>query len=292
MEAPVTQQTGLVQILDEVGGNAHPLQAADLLIEVLTHGTPVLDQLFHGSSVGARRAAQCASDGVDGPGELPKEETVFLTVGEVNALADSIQPRFRAMLLLAGYRGLRFGEAAGLRPRRLQLSLGRVQVAEALKEVAGNLYFGLPKHGRVRTIVLPPFLVEGLEEHVEAFPPKSDLVFTNSASSLLRRSNFERRVWAPAVSSAGLNPRLTFHGLRRTAASILIAEGASIVELAAIMGWSSSTAVAMSMRYGHLFAARQHQLTEAIERVFRNAGRPGDGLGIPASDSADAAKRP
>jgi hypothetical protein len=42
--------------------------------------------------------------------------------------------------------------------------------------------------------------------------------------------------------------------LCRSRVSILVAEGASIVELAAVMGWSHSTAVAMSMRYGHLFA--------------------------------------
>jgi integrase len=88
------------------------------------------------------------------------------------------------------------------------------------------------------------------------------------------------------VATAGLDARLTFHGLRHTAASILIAEGASIVELASIMGWSRSTAVAMSMRYGHLFAAREHQLTDAVERVYRTARRPGDGLtAIPPRES-------
>jgi integrase len=218
-------------------------------------------------------------DGVEGPGEAAREEIVFLTAQELNVLADAVEPRFRPMVLLSGYRGLRFGEAAGLRPRRVNLLLGRLEVGEALKEVAGELYFGLPKHGRIRTIVLPPFLVEALREHIETFPPTNDVVFTNPGGALLRRSNFDRRVWTPAVARAGLDERLTFHGLRHTAASILIAEGASIVELASIMGWSRSTAVAMSMRYGHLFAAREHQLTDAVERVFRNAGRPGDGLG-------------
>jgi hypothetical protein len=47
--------------------------------------------------------------------------------------------------------------------------------------------------------------------------------------------------------------------------------------LAAVMGWAPSTAVAMSMRYGHLFAARDEHLTEALERVYRSARRPNDG---------------
>ena len=33
----------------------------------------------------------------------------------------------------------------------------------------------------------------------------------------------------------------------------------------------------MSMRYGHLYAARDEHLTEALERVYRSARRPNDG---------------
>lgn len=216
-------------------------------------------------------------DGVVGPGDRPVDEKIFLRAEELNALADEIGTQFGPMVLVAGYRGLRFGELAGLRPRRLNLLLGKLEVAEALKETGGDLYFGLPKHDRVRTVSLPPFLVEVLRTHIETFPPRGDLIFTSPDGALLRRSNFERRIWAPAVARAGLNQRLTFHGLRHTAVSMLIAEGASIVELAAIMGWAPSTAVAMSMRYGHLFAARDEHLTEAIERVYREARRPNDG---------------
>lgn len=220
-------------------------------------------------------------DGVEAPGEAPVEETTFLTPEELNRLVEAFEARFRPMVLLAGYRGLRFGELGGLRPRRVNLLLGKLEVVEALKEVAGQLYFGPPKHRRLRTIALPPFLVEALQHHLEAHPPRNDLLFTNPDGSMLRRSNFDRRVWAPAVRTAGIDPRLTFHGLRHTAVSILIAQGASIVELAAIMGWSRSTAVAMAMRYGHLFAVRDEHLTDAIERVYRGAGRPGDGLSSP-----------
>ena len=75
--------------------------------------------------------------------------------------------------------------------------------------------------------------------------------------------------WKPAVLDVGLPEGLTFHGLRHTAVSILIASGASIVELAAVMGWAKSTAAAMAVRYGHLFEARENQLTEAVENLYR-----------------------
>jgi len=50
--------------------------------------------------------------------------------------------------------------------------------------------------------------------------------------------------------------------------SIWIAGGASIVELAAVIGWAQSTAAAMAVRYGHLFQAREKQLTDAVEVAF------------------------
>lgn len=78
--------------------------------------------------------------------------------------------------------------------------LGKLEVAEALKETRGRLYFGLPKHGRVRTVSLPPFLVEALREHIDTLPPRDDLVFTNHDGTLLRRSKFDRRIWTPAVA--------------------------------------------------------------------------------------------
>lgn len=119
-------------------------------------------------------------------------------------------------------------------------------------------------------------------------------MFTNPDGSMLRRSNFGRRVWQPAVARAGLDDRLTFHGLRHTAVSILIAEGATIVELAAVMGWSNSTAAAMAIRYGHLFQARERQLTEAVDRAYRRArggGQAGGNVVQMWYDRADGAGR-
>ncbi|MGH2719701.1 MAG: tyrosine-type recombinase/integrase [Actinomycetota bacterium] len=243
-----------------------------------TKNLRILSQILK-AAVRNRCIAYNPCDGVEGPGEAPEEETIFLTPQEVNAVADAVGERYGPMVLLAGYRGLRFGELAGLRPRRIQFLRGRLDVVEALKEADTGMYFGPPKYGRVRNVPLPPFLVQELAAYLAKFPPAEDLVFTSHDGQMLRRSNFQRRTWAPAVAAAGVDPRLTFHGLRHSAVSIMIDQGASLVELAAIMGWSRSTAAAMAMRYGHLFAAQEKRLTDAIEQTYRNARRPLDGLG-------------
>jgi integrase len=135
----------------------------------------------------------------------------------LNDLADAMVQRFRAMVLLAGYRGLRWGEIAGLRRNRVNLLKSRVEVNEILVEVRGDFSFGPPKtaQGR-RTIPLPQFLTEALATHMEEFSV-GDFVFTGDRGSLLHRSNFARSFWRPAVAAAGVNPDLTFHGLRHTA---------------------------------------------------------------------------
>jgi integrase len=45
----------------------------------------------------------------------------FLSVDEIRYLADAIDPRFRALILMAGFTGLRWGELVGLRVEHLDL---------------------------------------------------------------------------------------------------------------------------------------------------------------------------
>jgi hypothetical protein len=81
--------------------------------------------------------------------KVEREEMRFLNPAEVAWLADVIGARYRALVLLGAYGGLRIGELAGLRRRRVDLLRGRVDVAEIVVEVRGDLYMGPPKTGPV-----------------------------------------------------------------------------------------------------------------------------------------------
>jgi integrase len=63
----------------------------------------------------------------------------FATVAQVQALADALPGRYRALVLVAAYGGLRWAELVGLRVRRVDLLHGRVTVAEQVTEVNGRL---------------------------------------------------------------------------------------------------------------------------------------------------------
>jgi integrase len=57
--------------------------------------------------------------------KVEREEMQFLTPAEIAWLADVIDPRYRVLVLVAAYGGLRIGELAGLRRRRVDLLRGR-----------------------------------------------------------------------------------------------------------------------------------------------------------------------
>ena len=133
-------------------------------------------------------------------------------------LAASIDLRFRALVLLGSYGGLRIGEMLGLRAERVDILRGRVDVAENLVEVAGRLYFGPPKTKAGRRVVpIPRVVCTALEEHLKfcAAAP-TDLIFRSPEGGPVRLATWRRRFWAPAVHSAGVEP-LRPHDLRHTA---------------------------------------------------------------------------
>ena len=91
----------------------------------------------------------------------------FLNPAEVARLAEVIGERFRVLVLVAAYGGLRIGELAGLSRRRVDLLRGTVDVAEIEVEVRGELYMGPAQDQAGRRIVtLPRSVVEELAEHL------------------------------------------------------------------------------------------------------------------------------
>jgi integrase len=194
----------------------------------------------------------------------------FATVAEVAAVADAIPPRFRALVLVAAYTGLRWGELAGLRVKRVDLLHRHITVAEQLLEVRGRLAFGPPKTGAgLRTVTLPAVAAEALAEHLSTYaePGPDGLVFPVERGGPIRRSNFTRRVWIPATRAAAVEG-LRFHDLRHTAATLAVAAGASTRELMVRMGHSSSAA---ALRYQHVMAGRDAAIAAALDELVQAA---------------------
>jgi integrase len=114
---------------------------------------------------------------------------------------EATDPRYRAMALLGALGGLRSGELAGLKRRR---------VSTTLTEANGALDWGPSKTKRSRRTVPPAGEVrDALSAHLDAFVDTSPdaLVFTNTNGDPLSRGVFRRAWWLPATGAAGSTAR-------------------------------------------------------------------------------------
>lgn len=90
-------------------------------------GTAVSDELI--------RRNPCQ---VKGASTVHTPERPTATVKEVYALAEAVQPRYRALVLMAGFLGLRWGELIGLHRRDVDLEHRTVRVRRAVAELSNG----------------------------------------------------------------------------------------------------------------------------------------------------------
>jgi len=187
----------------------------------------------------------------------------FLTLEELGSLLAEFDDHYRPLVYTAAFTGLRWGELAGLRAKDVNLAEGFLTVNHALKEVNGSFDLGEPKWNSRRTIHLPADLVDVLRGSLEAIGDGS--VFTSEGGKYLRRSNFRRRTWLPAVKrSVGLPMR--FHDLRHTHAALLIANNENPKVIQERLGHKDiSTTLNV---YGHLMPGLGRDAADRLNDSF------------------------
>jgi len=211
-------------------------------------------------------------DAAQAPAAEGRAEMLSLDVDQVEALVDAVEPRYRALVLMAAYTGARAGELEALRTDRINWLRRRYHVVESLSEVHGHLALGPTKTFETRWVPMPDFVADAVREHVDAYPSPERLVFTSTEGTPLRHRNFMRRHFKPAVVRAAMPAQLRFHDLRHTAAALLIAEGATMEHVKQILG--HSTIRVTSDTYGHLFDDHADPLMEALAVRRGQAGVP------------------
>jgi integrase len=196
----------------------------------------------------------------------------FLEPKEIAELTAATDKRYRALVLLGAYGGLRIGEMLGLKAKHVDLLHGRVDIAEIVVDVSGKLHFGPPKtKASRRSVPVPKVVVDALSQHLKSHPAgPEDLVFRSPNGDPVRLTNWRRRFWNTAVVKAELG-QLRPHDLRHTAVALWIAAGASPNEVAARAGHTS--VVTVLDRYGHLMAGTEQRTTEALDVLAKSAGR-------------------
>lgn len=169
------------------------------------------------------------------------------------------QDRTHREPIFAALTGLRQRELFAL--RRIELDLAKRRVL-----VQGSARHGErapTKNGRKRSVHLSMEAMRAAQQQLGRLGRREvDLLFPSPQGGIWRKDNFMARVFRPAVRRAALKG-LTFHDLRHTYASLMVAAGVSAQVIADQLGHSDARLVLQ--RYGHLYPGASERAALALD---------------------------
>jgi integrase len=176
--------------------------------------------------------------------------TRFLSDGERTALLDACAKSdwaaLHALVLLAITTGARRGELLSLQWADVNMKAGRALVRET-------------KNGEQRTLPLAGKSLEALRVLKLNGSARSEYVFPNTSGHPGAFEYFDG-YWYIALQAAGISD-FHFHDLRHTTASMLAAQGCSLLEIADVLGHKT---LAMVKRYSHLVVDHKAKVIERM----------------------------
>lgn len=128
----------------------------------------------------------------------------YLSHEQLRRVADATaSDQARALVLLCGLTGLRWGEVSALTAADVDLLRGRLVVNKAYTRLdSGRLVLGDTKTHANREVPIGP-AVRDVVGPVLQGKRKADLLFATTSGEPLRRESFDRNAFAPAVRAAG-----------------------------------------------------------------------------------------
>jgi integrase len=208
---------------------------------------------------------------------IRRQDMMTLTAEQAKALlSTAVGNRFEALYVLALMTGLRQGELFGLKWHDIDFDAGLLSVQRTLNVLAGKLVFAEPKTEMSRrNIVLPRRALRALATHRarqteeralfgEAWTDLG-LVFPNTIGYPEDASSFVRRDFRPLLRQTGL-PRIRFHDLRHTAATLLLEEGINPKVVSEMLG-HAHISITLAI-YGHVTPKMRQAAARAMDEVL------------------------
>jgi integrase len=201
---------------------------------------------------------------------------------EIEKLTAAMPANQQALVLLAAWCALRFGELTELRRRDIELiertekdddgndvdiREGVIRIRRAVVRAEGGFMVTTPKSDAgTRDVAIPPHLVPVMKKHLaEHVGPQQDaLLFPAAHGGHLAPATLYRRFYT-ARDAAGRSD-LRFHDLRHSGAVLAAATGATLAELMARLGHSTPAA---AMRYQHAAQDRDKAIAAALSELVR-----------------------
>ena len=211
------------------------------------------------------------------PPRVPEREPTILTGSQARRLiAATATERDGPLWVLALATGARQGELLGLHWGDFDPELGELRIARTLQRVRGAWVFGEPKTSRSRrTLLLPPVAIAALAQQraqqlTERLAAGADwqdtdgLIFTTATGSP-REGTHVTKVFQRTCVALGL-PRIRFHDLRHTTATVLAAAGIPVRDVQDQLG--HSTALTTLRTYVHAVPGAQRAVANTLDGIL------------------------
>ncbi|SRR6266851_2687871 len=219
---------------------------------------------------------------VDPPRISHKEVRVLSPEETLKLLGAARGEAIEGLLVIAVSTGVRLGEALALQWKDVDLERREVRISKSLQRIPGQgqvVSETKTRRGR-RALVLPMRTVEALRTHRSeqqswrraAGPSwnEHDFVFTSSSGQPLDQRNV-LRMFRRVLRRAKL-PKMRFHDLRHSCASLLLAEHTDPRVIMETLG-HSNISVTLNM-YAHVMPALKRDAADAMDRSLgRDGGR-------------------
>jgi len=184
--------------------------------------------------------------------------------------------RYEALFVLAVTTGMRQGELLGLRWEDVDRQAGTIHVQRSLQRTKEGFTLTEPKTKRSRRqIELTDLARNALERHRinqtaekllnDSYWHQQHLVFTNMTGGPLESSYVLRYCFQPLLERAGL-PKIRFHDLRHTAATLLLGQGVHPKIVSEMLG-HSSIAITLDL-YSHVTPTMQRRAVKALNELL------------------------
>jgi integrase len=211
------------------------------------------------------------------PPKVEDREIVALKADQVGAVLAALEGHpLQPIAVLALSMGARRGEILALRWCDVELGAGTMRIERSLEQTRAGLKFKRPKsqHGR-RVVALPPIAVEALQAHrrhqlelrlaLGQGKPDADSRVQHHRGRSHPPNNLSRD-WRRFVKARKL-PAVSFHGLRHSHASALIASGIDPLTVSRRIGHANvSTTLNI---YSHEFADTDAAAAKAIDAALK-----------------------
>jgi len=190
---------------------------------------------------------------------LPKiaaKERQALTAEEATRLIAALPGQYSTLGALLFTTGLRIGEAAGLKWKRIDFAKGALTVAENYTK----RHWTTPKSAKsVRTVPVPRAVLDALAA-LRGDRGLDDTVFVTSHGNPIDQNTTCAKILKPAAKRAGV-PWATWHSFRHSNATFADAQGMTMAERQKALGHSEAR---MTLHYTHPEMERVRAGVEAI----------------------------